>query len=492
MAMDLVLKKHNIEYPDIFLLSIMSGFFISQFNFSVLIIIGIILFIAFSIRYFNNVLLLIIFYIPFQIALNISSGIDLASGRVFVLYIFVIWVFKSFAEKKLKIVLRLQTIIIIFFLFLAVFSMLQAWDDERAFRKILVFLSIFPIYFVITSREAEKYVYKILDALLIGGFIISLLGIAQFLMQFIIGIDPLMELWSKVIAPMFYGNEFGAEVVSNPSWLVNIGGVTIMRAISLFPDPHMFSFYLGLLIPIIFSFVLIGKDKNKDGIIVGNGFYIYLFFIVMVLAELLTFSRGGYIGLIAGLGILAVLSWKYMGILKKILLLVFFSIFSIYLLFFNQPVVNRLLSSFDFSEGSNIERIKNWRQGMEVFDSNFLWGVGIGNYSMEIDPSRGYRTPIYAHNTYLDIGSEMGIFSLLAWLALILVTIFELYFFSEKTFDISKKTLSLGLISSFAWFSIHGFFDTPIFSPTVLSIFMIIVSLAIITTEIESEEQQNI
>jgi len=507
------LKRINIEYLVIVPLAVFSGVFISFYNLSILFLLSSILFIVVSFKYFNQVLFLLILYIPFQVALNISAGIDLASGRVLILYLFAVWVIKSLAEKRLIIRFSLQTLLISLFLFIAIFSIFQAWDMERAFRKILVFLSIFPLYFIITSlaissldkKRVRAIVCRILNALIISGFILSLIGIIQFMLQFFIGINPIMDFWSKFVSPIFYGNTFGAEVIANPSWLVNIGGATVLRAFSLFPDPHMFSFYLGLLIPVVFAIVLCGNSHfyffqkvppNKacperkpngggrgvrnNGIFQYNNKLLYFILIIMLLAELLTFSRGGYIGMITGIGVTIILLWKYINFNKKVILGLITGISVLFIMFSNQSIVNRFLSSFDFKEGSNTERIKNWNQGYEMFADNFLTGVGIGNYSIYLYLTAEYRTPIYAHNLYLDIGAEMGVFALLVWIALIGVTIWQLFKTGRRTEDIFIRTLSFGLIGSLIWFFMHSFFDTAIYSPTILSIFVIIISLSVI------------
>ena len=537
------LKRINIEYLAIVLLAVLSGFFISFYSLSVLFLLSSILFVVISFKYFNQVLFLLILYIPFQVALNISVGIDLASGRVLILYLFAVWVIRSLAEKRSVIRLNLQTLLISLFLFVAIFSMLQAWDIERAFRKILVFLSIFPLYFIITSipfsckevsgvvKNKSYYIYKILNALIFSGVILSLIGIIQFILQFIIGIDPVMEFWSRYVSPIFYGNTFGAEVIANPSWLVNIGGVTVLRAFSLFPDPHMFSFYLGLLIPIVLAIVLAGKNNinchselvsesvidkgltnlqfpkqiirwmerlcgnrqrilkqvQNDKYVFLNNKLLYLVLVTMLLAEFLTFSRGGYIGLIAGVGVTIILLWKYISFNKKVILGLVVGISVLFISFTNQSIVNRFLSSFDFNEGSNTERIKNWDQGYKMFADNFLTGVGIGNYSIYLYPTAEYRTPIYAHNLYLDLGAEMGIFALFVWLALIGITIWQLFETGKRSKDVFMSALSFGLIGSLVWFSVHSFFDTAIYSPTILAVFVIIISLSIMVIGISEK-----
>ena len=500
------------QYFGIFVLAILAGLAVFLYNFSVLAVLALILFVIISLKYFNQVLILLVLYLPFQIAFNIMPGIDLASGRVFILCLFVIWIIKSLAEKRFIIKLNLQTLLILAFLFTAIFSIIQAWDGERAIRKILVFLSIFPLYFMIISLNKietrhclvstvanRSYIYKILNALFLSGFILSLIGIAQFALQFFIGVDPIIIFWSKYIAPLFYGNTFGAEVVSNPSWLVNISGANVLRAFSLFPDPHMFSFYLGLLIPVVFAIVFSDnfkktKDRfepslkpkvdysasaSKDSRLPSFNFkLLYLILPAMLIAEFLTFSRGGYLGMIFGIGIVIILLWRKISFNRKIILGLTSVIAIVFLLTTSQSVVNRFLSSFDFNEGSNTERIKNWSQGYEMFADNFLLGVGIGNYSLEINPTIDYRAPVYAHNLYLDIGAEIGIFALMIWLILIIVTIYQLYKTSKNSKNEFLKVVSIGLIGSLVWFSVHSFFDTSIYSPTILAILVIIISLA--------------
>ena len=483
------INSKYLKYLGVFILAVLAGVAVSLYNFSVLIMLALILFIVISFKYFNQVLILLILYLPFQIAFNIMPGIDLASGRVFILCLFAVWMIKSLAEKRFIVKLNLQTLLILAFLFVAIFSITQAWDGERAIRKILVFLSVFPLYFIITSIFSPfckggqggfriDYIYKILKALVLSGFILSLIGIIQFTLQFFVGVDPIMIFWSKYIAPLFYGNTFGAEVISNPSWLVNIGGATVLRAFSLFPDPHMFSFYLGLLIPIVFAIVLV----NKSDKFLSNNKSLYIIFAVMFLVELFTFSRGGYLGMIAGISVVIILLWRRISFNRKIILGLTSAIAVIFLLTTSQSVINRFLSSFDFSEGSNTERIKNWSQGYEMFADNFLFGVGIGNYSLEINPTIAYRTPVYAHNLYLDIGAEMGIFALIIWLILIIATIYQLYKASRNSGNEFLRIVSIGLIGSLVWFSVHSFFDTPIYSPTILAIFVVIISLAILVS----------
>jgi O-antigen ligase len=295
-----------------------------------------------------------------------------------------------------------------------------------------------------------------------------------------------------MIAPVFYGNTFAAEVVANPSWLVNIGGVTLLRAFSIFPDPHVFSFYLGLMIPLVFVLIFLSREDLEAAGMIKNKNLIYFAFLVMLFSELFTFSRGGYFGMAASFFMMMILLWKYFTKMQRNVFLLILMSGIIFMTSVNNSILTRLLSSFDFGEGSNVERIRNWQEGWNVFSNNLFTGVGIGNYSFYLYPATTYRTPIYAHNLYLDLGAEMGIFSLLVWVILMAVTICGLYSASKKTKDKALSHLALGLIGSLVWYSAHSFFDDSIYAPNVLSVLVVILSLSVLVIRYVKIEADNI
>lgn len=293
-----------------------------------------------------------------------------------------------------------------------------------------------------------------------------------------VGINPLFDFFAQVIAPVFYGHTFAEAVVANPSWLVNVGGTTLLRAFAIFSDPHIFSFYLGLVLPLAFAVLLLPQESRTRGLASGKA-PVVLTFLFLLLAELLTFSRGGYLGMLGGVLTLLVLFWKRFTRMQKSAVLLLIAVGLLFLTFINTSILTRFLSSFDLAEGSNVERMKNWREGFETFSDNFLTGVGIGNYSFYLDPTTEYRTPIYAHNLYLDLGAELGVFALGAWVLLVLTTMRELYIASRRTRDPVLSHLALGFIGSWVWYSVHSFFDTSIYAPNILALLTVILSLSV-------------
>ncbi len=394
-------------------------------------------------------------YLPFQIALNPGAGVDLASSRVFILLAFFAWLVGSLKRKKLSIQNSRTNFFLASFLFLSLFSVVVSKNSDWSIRKLLFLFSVFPLYFVIADLVSTKErMLKLVKYLVWGGFFVAALGIVQFASQFIFGLERTYQFWANYVSPLFLGQNVTQAVLKNPSWLVNISGSTYLRSIATFPDPHMLSFFLGMLLPFALGLFLVSKKK----------IYLFVSFVIL-LADLLTFSRGGYLGLFSG-GLVALI--LLLGKMKKRhkLGVVAFAFVLTGLLLVPGPISQRFFSSFNWKEGSNQGRIETWKKASEVILKHPLLGVGIGNYPLEISATADYRDPIYAHSNYLDIAAETGILSLLAWLGFLGSLFFT--FIKRKDFMFFCAAISIVI------FSAHSLVETSIYSPVVLALFLII------------------
>jgi len=399
--------------------------------------------------------------LPFQPALNPSASLDLASGRVLILLLAAVGIVKIIMSGKKWFHLSSSTLLIIFFLFWTMLSGLAAENTDWYIRKVLVFLSIFPIYFLTLAFLKKEHWKKLFSVWNYTAFLISLLAVFQFLLQFIVGKAWFLKLWGKVIGPVLYGQNLGEAVISNPSWLVGTGVGDLLRAIATFPDPHMLAFYLGMSIPI--QAVLAVRKK-----------YFWIFPAVSLLALTLTFSRGGYVGLAGVFILLFIYLWKYFPKQKHRLvggLLAVILIFSV-----AAPLRERFVSIVDIGEGSNKGRLEIWADSKDIILDNPILGVGLGNYAAIVRPESKYREPIYAHNTYLDIASEAGLPALLAWILLLfwgILPVFKLLLSNAKS---SSEQWNAAAAFSILWFSLHSFFETPIFSPRILPLILLLLA----------------
>ena len=404
-----------------------------------------------------RLILLFCAYLPFQIALNPTQGVDLASIRIFALVLFFLWLAEGLRKKKLRIKLNAVTLFVSLFLFLNLLSLFAASNSDWALRKLLFVFSFWPIYFVFSdvldSREKWEKCFRVLVG---SGLVIALIAIGQFMLQFFLGLERTYRFWAEMVAPLFLGTSFSEAVLKNPSWLVGVSGHTFLRAIAFSPDPHMLSFYLGMLAPLAVG--LYFKSKRK--------FYL-LSAICLLIADLLTFSRGGYLGLFVACVVLGLFLWKKAA-QKYRLAVAGLLLVGLIALVVPSPISERFFSSFDLHEGSNQGRIETWSQAVGVAMDHPLIGVGIGNYPLAIKATADYREPIYAHSVYLDIAAETGLFSLFAWLGIMICVCYE--FFKKSGPDNLYFSAALSMII----FAGHSLVETPIYSAIVLPLFLII------------------
>jgi O-antigen ligase len=141
------------------------------------------------------------------------------------------------------------------------------------------------------------------------------------------------------------------------------------------------------------------------------------------------------------------------------------------------PLASRFFSSFDSSEGSNAGRLEIWRQSIYLSRQSLFTGAGLGNYPLALNPYENYRSAVTSHNLYLDILVEIGVFGLIAWL------LFMFYCFKNSLKLMRSKeavfaAIGAGCFGFFVYFSVHSFFETAIFNPTILAILMIAAGLA--------------
>lgn len=405
--------------------------------------------------------------LPFQFALSPVPGVDLAVVRVVTLTLVLVWLIRSLVMKKLMLPEGWSAFFLLMFLFLAVLSLLWAENAVFAGRKILFLVSFLPLFLVLTSwlREYPEEKNTLAKAFIFGAFLAAVCGIAIFLLQFFLGAPRVFALLTGQILPFFLGASFGQSVASYPSLLVNISGETLLRASGFFPDPHMFSVYLGMAVPIAFGIFLTETKKS----------FWLLLFLVILLADLLTFSRGGYVGLLFGgllffFSVSTSFSWERKHVvwgLVGVMVLVFLFSFS--------PLGTRLLSSFSKGDGSNIERLRLWGEASVHVVERPLLGVGLGNYPLLVKPAATYREPIYAHNLYLDIALELGLVGLVSFLALIGIALGRAW----KSWQQHRQYCSVSVVVSLVVFLGHSFFETPLFSVHALPALLLLLAIGV-------------
>ncbi|MFL6213217.1 MAG: O-antigen ligase family protein [Blastocatellia bacterium] len=173
----------------------------------------------------------------------------------------------------------------------------------------------------------------------------------------------------------------------------------------IFGNPNDLATSLDLLIPFAVALALLRRGVARLFYLACAG--------LLGLGVVLTFSRGGFLGLAA---MAAVLVWK-MGRQNRALTVAAFVIISgVFLVAMPVGYSSRITTIFDSSAdstGSSEERKELLERAAGVAANHLIIGVGIGNY------------PVYslherrAHNSYLEIAAELGVAGLIAYLIMI-------------------------------------------------------------------------
>ncbi|OGI22082.1 MAG: hypothetical protein A2808_03595 [Candidatus Moranbacteria bacterium RIFCSPHIGHO2_01_FULL_55_24] len=407
---------------------------------------------------FETALFWIFLLLPFQFALSPASGIDFALIRVAIPLLFLAWLASGLTKRSLNLPSPFLFSILLFFAAFSFLSMFWASEPGWAFRKasfLANFLLLFPILWDVAE---EKYVrMRLAKGVVLGAFVAACIGIFQFFLQFIVGVETLFRFWTNTLLPFFLGENFASAVATYPSLLVNVSGETLMRATAFFPDPHLFSLFMA-----ISAFLSLGifmeNRKTFWAIVFG----------ILTLAVLLAFSRGGYLALFGGGTLLGFFRMREHFSLRTFLIC-FLGVLAFLGIFSTTPVGTRFFESFSLEEGSNRARLLLWGEALEHIRERPLLGTGLGNYPLAVKPEATYREPIYAHNLFLDLTLELGFIGLLAFILLPLMAIFGSY-------KVRKDPLVLGYLGALTAFLVHSFFETPIYSVHVFPLYLLVLA----------------
>lgn len=398
--------------------------------------------------------------LPFQFALSVGS-IDLSLARLAALMLG-LWlcihnlVVRRFFIPRGTVVVSMA----LFFMWIGT-SFFVSDVPLWTMRKFLFFTLFAPLFFFITDLIVHTPSHRatIVTAWIYGTGCAAFVALVQFLLQFIISLPTTITLWGT-LAHFFLGTNFGEAVVTYNSWLVHVASMDLMRTVAFFPDPHILAFYTGITLP--FSWMLFVQSRRPLHLTIA---------LMITLANLLTFSRGGYMGLCIGGIVALVLLWHTVpSHLRALTACAAITIIGIFLLPQN-IVTERFLSSFHAGDFSSTHRIELWRDAWNFTLQKPLFGSGLGAYAHHVDPTADYRTPIYAHNTYLDIAVETGFVGLCFFCAIIFSVC--IIFVRHR-----KDPLAFSGIIALSIFCTHALFDTPLFSVHVFPLLLLLCALA--------------
>ncbi len=214
-------------------------------------------------------------------------------------------------------------------------------------------------------------------------------------------------------------------------------------------------------------------------------------FIVNSACLVLTFSRGGWIGLVVSLLVLLVLLLYWWSIDMPAfwrtwslpILLVSLGTLSVLAVLFVPPVRERVLSIFaGRGDSSNNFRINVWMAAIEMIKDRPVIGIGPGNSAFnKIYPlyQRPNFTALSAYSVFLEIAVETGLIGFACFIWLLLVT-FNSALVQLRRLRQQRNAEGLWLIAgivALAGMLGHGLVDTVWYRPQVNTLWWLMVGL---------------
>jgi hypothetical protein len=296
----------------------------------------------------------------------------------------------------------------------------------------------------------------------------------------------LYQYFSQNISYVF-GNTFGQqdlyseESVEKFEAYYNVSGVEgdgVKRASGTVGPNNAQAQYFELLLPFALAiFLTAGRWSRR----------IPIFAIVMlgVSGLVVTFSRGGLIGLAVGTGSVVVIAMmaRLMSFRKFMAIVLVGLIVTIMVLPAYHGYFTKRPEAFQ-------ARWYLMKVGLEIVKSHPLRGVGLNNHLVlkpEYDP-RTYIFPMPVHNRYLLIATEIGIPGLIFYLAFLLATL-RLAWRALRSDDSYMATVAVGVIAAILAISTHVLVDN-MYNHTTLTLLWLIAGLAAAISRATQEQQK--
>jgi putative inorganic carbon (HCO3(-)) transporter len=244
-----------------------------------------------------------------------------------------------------------------------------------------------------------------------------------------------------------------------------IGGV-ILRAYGTFGQPNPFAGYLNLVLPVLLGIALFSSSRKLR-------FVTWLAALGVAAIMVTTLSRGAWLGSGVALVVFGIYAsrrlavWIWIGLLG-VAILIFAVVFGIVPF----SATERVLAAFGLSgvgldsvtqeNFSAVQRLAFWQAGFNMFTSNPVLGVGIGNYidQYPLYAPQGWDMVLgHAHDYYLNAAAETGLVGLAAYLALLIVAFRQVAASVRAAPPGVWFGVALGLLGSLTAISVHNLVD---------------------------------
>ncbi|OWZ84969.1 O-antigen ligase family protein [Natranaerobius trueperi] len=346
------------------------------------------------------------FGLPSLLASGWNDALMLA-GIVFVLALYK-HEKRSFYEKTES---DLPYIILLVFSFITVIingiPPIVAIDGIRVMGQMILWYLI--VFYSLKGIKDKDFFEELIKYMLIAATFVALFGIVQYIFAF--------------------------ETPAN--WIDRDMENIRTRVFSTIGNPNALGGYMIMFIPLAMSLFL-----RRGGSLLNRSLYLIIS-IIMGLTLIFTFSRGAWIGLLVGLGLLLVLKDKRFIILFVVALVAMPFILP-------ETVTGRLFHAFSpeyLARSAEAGRLYYWKEAFLRMLDNPIFGTGIGSFGDTVAIRHDMPGAVWVDNHYLKLGAELGITGLGIFLWLVISIFKQAYKNLKRLTDPFAIDLTKGIIA---------------------------------------------
>jgi len=392
-------------------------------------------------------LALSVFFFPIRLNVHLiykmtpyfqHRGLAISIFDVIFVFLFLYWLLQLLLrQQKLKFY-PIVSVPALAYLTLAGISAFLSQDKLLSFAFFIALVRGFIIFLYFANNvHSEKDVRLILAMLMSGVLIQFLVGGLQYFTGGTLGLTLFGE-----------GDRAFRTTLVGASALSRVGG-TIGSANSL-------AMYLNLILPMVFCFIFIRTKPIFRGIAA-------MVFVLGGLTELLTMSRGGWVGLTVAvvIALYGIFKKQYHSRFKSYVLTM------VVILLITLPVIGMFVDVqkrlFEDDYGAAYGRIPQMQIAFNIIAQHPFTGIGLNNYTTVMNrydrtrENKSYQFPYPVHNAFLLIAAESGLLALFSFL-LIFVGIFKKAALFFRSDDQLLSILGIGSFCGIITWLIHAQF----------------------------------
>jgi len=376
---------------------------------------------------------LLAFTLPFLGYIHIGS-LPISIVYIFILIITILWVIRGLISSRWSFYFPREMLPMS--LFLAIIILSFAWTNhlQNSLIRGVQIVAYYSIFLLAgTLLISERRIRWVIYMLICGAALSSLLGILQAAVGSLNPIPVVDIFYRGPLAKIILGSRTlqrigdfgptGPDILYRSRSIEGVGD--IFRAFGMLEGPTIFGWFTATLAILMIGFYLIPVE-NDPGLSRKAGWGAFL----GLVAVFLTWTRSAWLALVIGIAFIfafrraqnmSLLSkrWWWFGLLTTLLLGI---ILLIGYLTPDSSVGRMIVSAIGGPEasGSNAGRFQTALTAIDYLKDNPIKGIGFGNIGTLIttsgDVSDFSATFDTAHNTFLELGVELGLLGLLVFL----------------------------------------------------------------------------